>query len=128
MWKAREQGADVVDASSQVTAIHQNHTYAYHPAGAHGVWNDEQARRNFSLAGGRRHLFTIDDATHILTADGERGNPRRYWAPYWRAARPKFIPLWFAILDATRPLRSAVGLRAMAPRRSREIQRRSASG
>jgi hypothetical protein len=128
VWKARQQGADVVDASSQVTAIHQNHTYAYHPAGAHGVWNDEQARRNFSLAGGRRHLFTIDDATHILTADGERGNPRRYWAPYWRAARPKFIPLWFAILDATRPLRRAVGLRAVAPRRSREIERRSPAG
>lgn len=128
VWKAREQGADVVDVSSQVTAIHQNHTYGYHPAGAHGVWNDEQARRNFALAGGRPHLFTIDDATHVLTADRERANLWRYWAPYWRAARPKFIPLWFAILDATRPLRSAVGLRALALRRSREIQRRSTNG
>jgi hypothetical protein len=125
VWKARDQGADVVDASSQVTAIHQNHAYGYHPAGAHGVWNDEQARRNFLLAGGRRHLFTIDDATHILTASGERGNLWRFCAPYWRYLRPTFIPLWFAILDATRPLRNAVGLRTMALRRSRKIQRRS---
>jgi hypothetical protein len=119
VWKARNAGADVVDASSQVTAIHQNHNYGYHPAGAHGVWNDEQARRNFELAGGRRHLFTIDDATHILDADGERRNRWRLWAPHWRHFRPKFVPLWFAILDATRPVRNALGLRTAAAR-SRE--------
>jgi hypothetical protein len=121
VWKAREQGADVVDASSQVTAIHQNHNYGYHPAGAHGVWNDEQAQHNFALAGGRRHLFTIDDATHILTASEERKNGWHWLAPHWRYVRPKFVPAWFAILDATRPLRSAVGLRTSALRRSREI-------
>ncbi len=120
VWKARNDGVDVVDASAVVTAIHQNHSYGYHPAGAHGVWNDEQARRNFALAGGRRHLFTIDDATHVLEAAEERGNPRRLWAPHWRYLRPRFIPLWFAILDATRPLRSAMGLRTVRLRRSRE--------
>jgi hypothetical protein len=114
VWKARDAGADVVDASNVVTAIHQNHKYGYHPAGAHGVWNDEQARRNFALAGGRGHLFTIDDATHILEDEGERGNLRRYWAPYWRRMRPAVVPAWFAIMDATRPLRSAMGLRSSA--------------
>lgn len=113
VWKARNDGVDVVDVSAVVTAIHQNHDYGYHPAGAHGVWNDQQARRNFELAGGRRHLFTIDDATHVLEAVGERGNSRRLWAPYWRYLRPIFIPLWFAILDLTRPLRSAMGLRTV---------------
>jgi hypothetical protein len=121
VWKARKVGADVVDASRQVTAIHQNHNYGYHPAGAQGVWNDEQAQRNFALAGGRRHLFTIEDATHILTASGERGNLWRFWAPYWRHLRPKIVPTWFAILDATRPLRSAMGLRTVPLRRSRGI-------
>jgi hypothetical protein len=119
VWKARNTGADVVDASSQVTAIHQNHDYGYHPAGAHGVWNDEQAQRNFELAGGRRHLYTIDDASHVLEASRERGNPRRLWAPYWRYLRPRFVPLWFAILDATRPMRSAIGLRTVTLRRAR---------
>jgi hypothetical protein len=120
VWKAREQGADVVDASSQVMAIHQNHNYGYHPAGAQGVWNDEQAQRNFALAGGRRHLFTIDDATHILETEGERANPWRLWAPYWRYLRPKLMPACFAILDVTRPLRDAMGLRPVNMRRSRE--------
>lgn len=121
VWKAREEGAAVVDASDVVTAIHQNHDYAYHPAGAKGVWTDEQARENYELAGGRWHLFTIDDATHILSADGERGNPRRLWAPYWRYLRPKTAPLWFALLDWTRPLRHALGMQA---RRGPAVQRR----
>jgi hypothetical protein len=111
VWKARQQRAAVVDASEQVTAIHQNHNYGYHPAGARGVWTDEQAAENYRLAGGRWHLFTIDDATHILRERGEAANPGRFWAPYWRYLRPKCIPIWFAILDATRPLRKLFGLR-----------------
>ena len=111
VWKARQQGAAVVDASELVTAVHQNHTYGYHPAGARGVWTDEQAAENYRLAGGRWHLFTIDDATHILREHGEATNPGRFWAPYWRYLRPRCIPIWFAILDATRPVRKLFGLR-----------------
>jgi hypothetical protein len=111
VWKAREEGAAVVDASEVVTAIHQNHDYGYHPAGAKGVWTDEQAKENWELAGGRWHLQTIDDATHILSADGERGNFRRLWAPYWRYARPKVAPAWFALMDWTRGARTLLGLR-----------------
>jgi hypothetical protein len=121
VWKAREEGADVVDASEVVTAIHQNHDYGYHPAGAKGVWTDEQAKENYELAGGRWHLLTIDDATHILGGDGERGNLRRLWAPYWRYLRPKAMPAWFAVLDLTRPLRHALGMHA---KRTPPVQRR----
>jgi hypothetical protein len=122
--KAREEGAAVVDASEVVTAIHQNHDYGYHPAGARGVWTDEQARENYRLAGGRWHLLTIDDATHILGADGERGNWRRWWAPYWRVARPKVAPAWFALLDLTRPVRRALGIQSKgtAARRRPEVE------
>ncbi len=112
VWKAREQGAEVVDASEAVTAIHQNHGYGYHPQGARGVWSDEQAAENYRLAGGRWHLQTIDDATHILGVDGERANWKRLWAPYWRYARPKVAPAWFGLLDLTRPLRRALGMHA----------------
>jgi hypothetical protein len=111
VWKARDEAADVVDASELVTAIHQNHGYGYHPQGARGVWNDEQALENLRLAGGHWHLYTMDDATHILGAHGARGNWRRHWAPYWRWLRPRVIPGWFAVLDWTRPLRSRLGLR-----------------
>jgi hypothetical protein len=121
VWKAREEGAAVVDASEVVTAIHQNHDYGYHPAGATGVWTDEQAQENYRLAGGRWHLLTMDDATHVLGASGERGNLRRLWAPYWRFARPKVAPAWFALLDWTRPARHALGLQG---KRSAAAQRR----
>ena len=111
VWKARDLGADVVDVSSQVTAIHQNHDYGYHPAGAQGVWTDSQARRNYELAGGRWHLYTIADSTHILETSGERRNWKRFVAPSWRVLRPKVIPIWFAFLDLTRPVRKFLGLR-----------------
>ena len=111
VWKAREQRAEVVDVSEVVTAIHQNHDYGYHPLGARGVWTDEQAKENYKLAGGRWHLLTMDDATYILGADGERGNLRRLWAPYWRYARPKVAPAWYALLDSTRPIRTLLRLR-----------------
>jgi hypothetical protein len=45
-----------------------------------------------------------DDAAHILRERGEATNPGRFWAPYWRYLRPKCIPIWFAILHATRPV------------------------
>ncbi len=111
VWKARQLRADVVDVSSQVIAIHQNHSYGYHPAGAKGVWNDKQAVRNYELAGGKWHLYTIADATHILESSGDRRNWGRFLAPYVRVLRPKLIPLWFALLDLTRPVRKLLGLR-----------------
>jgi hypothetical protein len=58
-----------------------------------------------------RQQGTIDDATHILRERGEAANPGRLWASYWRYLRPKCIPFWFAILDATRPVRKLFGLR-----------------
>ena len=121
VWKARKEGAAVVDASQVVTAIHQNHDYAYHPAGAKGVWTDEQSKENYELAGGRWHLLTIDDATHVLRADGERGNLRRLWAPYWRYLRPRVVPAWFTLLNWTRPARRALGMQA---KRRPAVQRR----
>ena len=111
VWKARQLRADVVDVSSQVIAIHQNHGYNYHPAGAKGVWNDEQALRNYELAGGKWHLYTIADATHILESPGERRNWARFLAPYLRILRPKLRPVWFVLLDLTRPVRKILGLR-----------------
>jgi hypothetical protein len=111
VWQAGRLGADVVDVSSCVLAIHQNHDYSYHPAGASGVWTDEQARRNFELAGGRWHLHTIADAKYALESNRERRNWFSFWPPYWRVLRPYCAPFWFAFLGVTRPLRRLLGLR-----------------
>ena len=54
IWRATTLGVPVVDASAVVLAVHQNHDYGYHPQGKLGVWNDEQAQRNFQLGGRTR--------------------------------------------------------------------------
>lgn len=108
--QARRMGVPLVDASAVVTPVHQNHDYAYHPQGEHGVWHDEQAQRNIALAGGLAELYTMQDATHELTPAGIR--PRRWYrlAPAERAALRTWYRAWFAFLAVTRPARHALGL------------------
>ena len=120
VWRAAKLGAAVVDASKAVGAVHQNHDYSYHPQGKDGVWNDEQARRNFELAGGWKHLWSIADAGWVVQRDGGvRRNPDRHRQTWLRlrknAARvwtyDVWLPSWHFVLDVTRPVRKALGLR-----------------
>jgi len=111
VWRARDLGAPVVDASSRVTAIHQNHDYAYHPQGAIGVWQDELAGRNIELAGGFRCLHTIADATYRLETQALTRRWLCYLVPFRRAIRRGIHDGLSASLRVTRPLRHALGLR-----------------
>jgi hypothetical protein len=111
VWKAQRTGAVVVDASEAVMAIHQNHDYGYHPAGKEGVWTDALAQRNYALAGGRWHLRTIDDATHVLGPAGLRENPARRKRAAARVLRTAKDAAWVTAMDWTRPLRRAMGFR-----------------
>lgn len=70
VWKALERGANVVDATQFMMAVHQNHGYGYHPQGKQGTNEDELALRNIELAGGRRHLRTLIHSTHRMTRKG----------------------------------------------------------
>jgi hypothetical protein len=116
VWKALESRKPVVDASPVVMAVHQNHDYNHHPQGEHGAWHGAEADRNAELAGRSRR--TVADATLVLTDEGERPNLRKFWEACWRWVQPKCKLLWFAVLDVTRPLRSALGLRSARLRRS----------
>lgn len=109
--QVRRWNVPLVDASAVVTPVHQNHDYAYHPQGEHGVWHDALAQRNIALAGGLRNLYTIEDATHRLTPAGLRARWGQYWAPPRRAAVRGWYRAWFALLAATRPVRHTIGLR-----------------
>jgi hypothetical protein len=116
VWKALDSGKPVVDASRAVLAVHQNHDYSHHPQGQLGVWNGEEARRNAQLAGGWRHLRTIADATEVLTPRKLKPNALRHWATALRYARQAgrilyydvWHPIWFALLNLTRPLRRSL--------------------
>jgi hypothetical protein len=111
IWKARSVKAAVVNASSVVRAVHQNHDYSYHPEGAQGVWSDEQSIRNREVAGGQRHLYTLQDATYTLTCEGADYNWFHRLPPLKRAIRPVWAPTWFRFLGFTRPIRRKLGLR-----------------
>jgi hypothetical protein len=88
LWRARSLGASLIDASQVVLAIHQNHDYAHHPRGRAGVYEGPEAKRNRELMDGSHHFFTLEDATHYLTAAGLKRNfSPRYFRRKWKFAR-----------------------------------------
>lgn len=110
LWRARASSVPVVDATAEVMAVHQNHDYAYHPQGLQGVWYGREAQANRQFAGKGRHLFTLDDATHLLTDRGIESN-RLYWlAPLRRTFEYLANTTWYPALQATKPIRHALGL------------------
>ena len=124
VWKGIESGCAVVDVSRVVVAIHQNHDYLHHPLGKAGVYEGEEAVLNFKLAGGWKHMRTIADAPLALWPNGLRSNWKRFGMalkrnptlPWYRDALSfVWYPVWFFLLDITRPLRSGLGLRSKTP-------------
>jgi hypothetical protein len=69
VWKARQEGI-VVDATRSVAAVHQRHAYDHLAGGKEEAYYGEEAARNLELAGGKSHLYTIHDASHVLV-DGK---------------------------------------------------------
>jgi len=111
MWHARASGARVVDATAVVQAVHQNHDYSYHPEGAAGVWQGEEAQRNYALLDGGRRFATLENATHRLTPTGLKPNYHHYAVQAKRKAAAGCSAAWFALLGLTRPVRRRLGLR-----------------
>jgi hypothetical protein len=101
LWKARSLGATVIDASQAVLVIHQNHDYShtsYGPSKEEMMASEEcvlnarltcQSPSDYDQGFFWRYAYTIDDATHKLTAAGIRTNPRRLWKQFKRySSRP----------------------------------------
>jgi hypothetical protein len=79
LWCARSRGAELVDVSPAVVAIHQNHDYSHHPKGKSEVREGPERKRNREMVGAWWHLYTIEDATQILEADGLHPSYRHTW-------------------------------------------------
>jgi len=105
LWKARSLKGALVDASAVIMAVHQNHDYSHHPEGKKGVWEGAEAERNRELMGGWHHCFTLDDATHRLTATDLKINL------YSGYVRRRWEAIQTALMTWTRPLRNRFGLR-----------------
>jgi len=109
LWYPISIQVPVIDASPTVTAVHQDHDYGYHPEGEKGVWYGEEAKENYRLHAGK--FATLDNATHVLSVDGLKPNYKRWFVQAKRTSVDEFNKTWFALLDATRPLRHRFGLR-----------------
>ncbi|PYX42940.1 MAG: hypothetical protein DMG81_00670 [Acidobacteria bacterium] len=102
LWKARSLGASVVDATGAVLVVHQNHDYShttYGPSKEEMMASEEcilnarltceQNPADYDEGFFWRYAYTIDDATHRLTANGIQPSPRRLWKQFKRySSRP----------------------------------------
>ena len=70
IYRARELRINVIDATGVLSVIHQNHDYSHVPEGTGKAWHGPEADYNQELLGSRDRLFTILDATHLLTPSG----------------------------------------------------------
>ncbi len=70
IWRARSLRIPVVNVSASVLAIHQSHDYG-HVTGAYGFkWEGPEANANRALLGFSQGRFSLNHATHELTASG----------------------------------------------------------
>lgn len=89
LYRARQQGAAVVDASEVILAVHQNHDYSYGSVITTSIQKKREIEYNRSLCGGDERIFTLYDATYRLTPSGLR------WATdRWRAYLSR-VPIFY---------------------------------
>lgn len=81
IYLARQSKVIVVDATSSINALHQNHDYSHNPIGKTDSWNGPDAKTNIKLAGGHKHLFTIDECNLLLQNEAliKKGHPLSYF-------------------------------------------------
>jgi hypothetical protein len=111
IWKAHALKIPIIDVSSFATVIHQKHDYSHLGGGLAEACMGEEAMENVRIGGSMsRVLYNIHDATHQLTINGLRRNRfTKYQLHNLRLIRGR---LWYRILDMTRPVRYALGLRS----------------
>ncbi len=69
VYRARALRVPVIDATEVITVAHQNHDYAHVKHATDDTTEGPEAVNNRELAGGWGHIFTIQDATHLLAEE-----------------------------------------------------------
>jgi hypothetical protein len=118
IWRALQDRIPVLDASPCVVPVHQNHGYDPKFGRSKGRPTDALSVSNLEAIGGSKNVRRIDSATHRLYRDGK---VRRTWIRNTYALREMlrykvWLPVWHAVLGATRPVRTALGLRSKTAR------------
>lgn len=82
IYAGRRNGWPVVDGTAQITIIHQNHDYCHLPGGQ-PHYRHPETFENIRLAGGKRHIFELQDVSCRLV--GGRLRPTAHgWRRFWR--------------------------------------------
>lgn len=66
IWRARSSGVPVIDATADVTVIHQNHDYRHSKYGGKKRVGGPETKGNYKLAGGFVRMLNILDANYII--------------------------------------------------------------
>lgn len=82
IYAARSSGLAVVDATPEVTIIHQRHDYNHLPGGQ-PHYRHPETRENVRLGGGERTIFTLMDCSHEIL-NGRIRPMRLTWKKVWR--------------------------------------------
>lgn len=70
IYKTHKLGIPVIDCTRVVTAIHQKHDYSHVPHRKGKAWEGPEADANRALINGWEKIYTLRDATHIMTSKG----------------------------------------------------------
>jgi hypothetical protein len=68
LYEARQRGWKLIDATASIRIIHQNHDYSHLP-GNRPHYHTPESEENVRLAGGRRHIFLLQDVNWFFRAD-----------------------------------------------------------
>lgn len=92
IFRAKQLGLPVIDATPTIWAIHQTHDYS-HAGGWTNVWLGPESQENKKLIGDRRKYFNCRDADYVLTKEGLK-KPRISFARVIRKVEtaPVLIP------------------------------------
>lgn len=69
LYRAKLLRIPIVDATEEITAVHQNHDYS-HAGGLSAVWQGEERERNLKLAAGKKRKFNLTNSDLIITKNG----------------------------------------------------------
>ncbi len=95
IYKARKEGWPVIDCTSSVMIVHQNHDYSHLPGGK-PHYEHPDTNENIRLAGGEANVrYTIVDATHQLIAGGKLTRPKVTYLRFMRGVELVLRKLFF---------------------------------
>jgi len=107
LFRCRQLGYPLIDATDVITAVHQNHDYEHLPNGNPSIFGGPEADANKKLLGDEVRAFRLRDATHRLTEFGLKKTRILPWRRQgeFAALHPRQKVLLKAIVDIRKILR-----------------------